>query len=89
MKSAYELAMERMGLDEETYTDKQKARLSKIDEEYDTKVKEIKFSAEEDLPKAAGDPEKTQQIKDRLAGNLESLKAKREKEKNVIRNAGH
>ncbi|MBN2301417.1 MAG: hypothetical protein JXN60_02745 [Lentisphaerae bacterium] len=85
MKSAYELAMERIGLSEKKYTDKQKDQLAKIDKEYDQKVKETQFAAEDELRKAADDTEKIKQIKTRLANNLESLEIKREKEKDKIR----
>ena len=58
MKSAFELAMERLGGELQTYTDQQKAELAEVDGLYDSKVAQAKMDADSRLQTAAGEPKK-------------------------------
>ena len=72
MKSAYELAMERLGGAARQYSAEQKAELAEIDRLYDSKVVQAKFDAEARRRQAAGDAEKLKQIDDDMALEIRS-----------------
>ena len=86
MKSAYELAMERLGGTKE-YTPEQKAKLAEIDSLYDAKEAETRIGADNKLRDAGGDVTKQEEIRDELKRDLIRLKEKREKEKDAVRKA--
>ena len=83
MKSAYELAMER--LEQESgptrkLSDEQKARIAEIDRKYDAKIAEQKLVHEGKLA-AAESLEQVNELKAALAETVASLEAHRDKEK--------
>ena len=59
MKSAFELAMSRLEKESPTQklTDEQKAKLAEVDNEINAKIAERKLFLEDELRKAAGDPQ--------------------------------
>ena len=85
MKSAYELAMERLGGPLRTYTDEQKEELAEIDRLYDSKVAQARFDAASRRKQAGGDPEKLTQIDEDLAVEIRSVEARRERKKDELR----
>ena len=87
MKSAYELAMEKLGKPHE-YTDEQKAQLAEIDSLYESKKAEAKLGADEKLKSAAMDPAKQDEIREHLAHDLKRFDEQREAEKEKIRSSG-
>lgn len=85
MKSAYELAMERLAEDSgpsKTLTDEQRERIAEVDRKYDARVAEEKMSVE---TRAAAAPfEESMQIRETLAPALASFDEQREREKQKI-----
>jgi len=92
MKSAYELAMERLSKSSPTVklTDKKRAELAEIDSQFAAKIAERELLLKDELRKAAqkGDAEEYQQLEKQLASNRKTLEAQREEKKDKIRNAG-
>lgn len=86
MKSAFELAMERLGGALNEYTDEQKEQLADVDRLYDSRVAQARFSAADRRRKAGGNREQVQQVQDDLAVEIASLEERREREKNRLRN---
>jgi len=87
MKSAFELAMERLGGELQTYSEEQKAQLAEVDSLYDSKVAQAKMDADTRLKAAATDPEKTEQIRNDVVVELASLSERRERRKDELRNS--
>jgi len=85
MKSAYELAMERLGGSLNEYTDEQKEQLAEVDRLYDSKVAQAKFAADDRRRKAGGNPEQLKQIDDDYIVEVASLNERREKAKEELR----
>ena len=88
MKSAYELAMERMEKDSGPtgkLNDDQRARLADIEKKYDAKAAEEKLSFEN---KMAQSPAEFEEIKRQMAAALQSIEEKREREKEAVWNEG-
>jgi hypothetical protein len=89
MKSAYELAMERLNKVSPSVklTDKQRAELADIDSKYAAKIAERELLLQDELRKAAakGDMEALEQIEKQLASNRKTLEAEREEKKDKIR----
>jgi len=86
MKSAYELAMERLakaGGPTKSLTDEQKARIAGIEKKYDAKAAQEKLSCEAKIA-AAASLEEVDKLRQELAGALAALDAKREEEKSAI-----
>ena len=85
MKSAYELAMERLAENSgpsKSLTDDQRERIAEIDRKFDAKVAEEKLGIE---TRAAAAPfEEATQLRDSLAEALASLDEQREREKQKI-----
>jgi hypothetical protein len=92
MKSAYELAMERLNKSAPTVklTDKQKKELAEIDSKYAAKMAERELLVKDELKSAAekGDFEAVAQLEKQLISNRKSLEAEREEKKQKIRPAG-
>jgi len=84
MKSAYELAMARLGGGVRTYTAAQKQELADIDKVYDAKAAQVKLGIEARL-KAADTPEKDEAIRREIAAELTATEAQREKKKEELR----
>lgn len=88
MKSAYELAMERMERDSgptAKLNDEQRARMAEIDKIYDAKAAETKLSFESKVPTTQ---EELEEIQRQMASSLQSIEDKREQEKETVWNEG-
>jgi hypothetical protein len=85
MKSAYELAMQRLGGTVRQYTAAQKEQLADIDRLYDSKIAQAKFAAQARRGGAADDAAKLKQIDEDLAVEIRSLDARRERQKQELR----
>jgi len=89
MKSAYELAMER--LDKESgpskkLTDGQKVEIAEIEKKYEAKIAEIRLSYEDRFA-GAETVEDLDNLRQELAGKVASLEADRDKDKDKVWNA--
>ena len=89
MKSAFELAMSRLEKESPTQklTDEQKAKLAEVDSEINAKIAERKLFLEDELRKAAGDPQAGSELHKQLSAEIARLEEKREREKEKIRSA--
>lgn len=88
MKSAYELAMERMGGGEDKpLTNEQKEKIAEIDSKYKAKIAERKIFIEKSLndAKALGNEEEIELIRRQLNEEVSDLETKAESEKDKIR----
>lgn len=91
MKSAYELAMERLAKSDPTagkaLTPEQKARLADIDRVYQGKLAEREIFLKERLNQALSDQkfEEAEKIKQQLASERTRIEEDREAEKDVVR----
>ena len=85
MKSAFELAMERLGGAARQYTSEQKERFNEIDREFDAQLAQVKLQAQAERQKVLGEPEKLKEVDDRLAGDLRRLEERREAKKESLR----
>jgi hypothetical protein len=92
MKSAYELAMERLNKASPAVklTDKQRAELAEIDSKYAAKIAERELLLQDELREAAvkGDIETVEQLEKQLASNRKTLEAEREEKKDKVRAVG-
>ena len=85
MKSAYELAMERLAEDSgpsKSLTDEQREQIAEIDRKFDALAAEERMS--NDTRAAAAPFEEAMQIRESLAPALASLEENREREKQKI-----
>jgi hypothetical protein len=90
MKSAYELAMERLnksGPPPAKLTGEQKTQLAELDSVYSAKIAEREIFVKSELAKAAakGDYEAMAQIEKQLTSDRKSLQAELEEKKERIR----
>lgn len=89
MKSAYELAMERLNKTSPTIkiTDKQKKELAEIDSKYAAKLAERELLVRDELQKAAekGDYEAMEQLNKQLISDRKSIEAEKEEKKEKVR----
>lgn len=85
MKSAFELAMERLGGNIRQYSDEQKEQLAEVDRLYESKIAQAKFAATDRLKKAGNDSAQQEQIQNDLAVELRSLEEQRERKKEELR----
>lgn len=92
MKSAYELAMERLNKSSPTIklTAQQKKELAEIDSRYAAKIAERELLVQDELKKAyeKGDGEAMEQLQKQMASDRKSLEAEREEKKEKIRASG-
>jgi hypothetical protein len=92
MKSAYELAMERLNKTAPTMklTAKQKAELAEIDSRYAAKLAERELLLKDEMRKAAQKPdyEALAQLEKQLASDRKNIEAEREEKKQKLRDAG-
>lgn len=87
MKSAYELAMERMERDNgpaRSLSDEQREQLAEIDKRFDAQIAEEKMAVDQKF--ASGDMEGAAELKQALSARLQSIEEKREAEKEAIWN---
>lgn len=91
MKSAYELAMERLNKTSPAVklTDKQKQELAEIDSKYAAKIAERELLVRDELRKASakGDFEAVEQLEKQLISDRKSLEAEKEEKKEKVRQA--
>ena len=91
MKSAYELAMERLNKTAPTIklTDKQKKELAEIDSKYAAKIAERELLVRDELKKAIekGDMESVEQLEKQRISDRKSLEAEKEEKKEKVRQA--
>jgi hypothetical protein len=92
MKSAYELAMERLNKTSPTIklTDKQKLELAEIDSKYAAKFAERELFLKEEMQKAVakGDYEALEQLEKQLSSDRKSIEAEKEEKKEKVRKGG-
>ena len=92
MKTAYELAMERLAKagPEPKVTEKQKKKLAELDSIYNAKVAERELFIKGELAKAIGqgDYAAQEQLERQLTSDRKSLLAEREEKKDKVRQSG-
>jgi hypothetical protein len=90
MKTAYELAMERLGKTTPSakLTAAQKKQLAELDSKYSAKIagREIAMKSEMDAATAAGEFEKAAELQQQLLQEKKSLQAELETRKEEVRN---
>ena len=87
MKSAYELAMERMGGDEKPLTAEQKERIAEVDAKYKAKIAERRIFLEKAIQDVLAQErtEEAEELRSQLVQETAKLEAKSEEEKDRIR----
>lgn len=88
MKSAYELAMERLEKESgpsRKLTDEQKAAIAEVDNKYEARIAEKKLEFEQRLAAA---PQEADAIRQEMAQAVQALEEKRDREKDEIWKAG-
>jgi hypothetical protein len=92
MKSAYELAMERLNKTAPTakLTEDQKKEMAEMDSVYSAKIAEREIFLKGQLAKAAekGDYDEMQQLEQQLTRDRKTFQAELEEKKEKVRNAG-
>jgi len=87
IKSAYELAMERMGgAPLSKLTPEQKAKLAELDRVYLAKIAQVELDLKPKIA-VAHDAEELQKLQDTLRTEIQKLRAKLEAEKDSVRQA--
>jgi len=84
MKSAYELAMERMGGESRELTDGQKSAIAEIDSKMRAKVAEAEIMFDQQLA-AEADPAKAAFLQQTKQGEIVKIKTDAEAEKENVR----
>jgi hypothetical protein len=89
MKSAYELAMERLNKIAPTakLTDAQKMELAELDAKYAAKIAEREIAMKDEIAKATGDVEKAEALRQQLVNERQKLQAELEEKKEAVRRA--
>jgi hypothetical protein len=87
MKSAYEIAMERLNKTAPAarLTGKQKEQLAELDSRYTAKIAEREIALNGELAKAAGDFEKEKSLREQLVHERKKLQAELEDKKELVR----
>lgn len=89
MKTAYELAMERLSKASPSIklTDEQKRRLADLDSRYAAKIAEREIALKDQITKVAGeeDFEKVQALEQQLVSERKKLQAELEEKKEAVR----
>lgn len=82
MKSAFELAMERLGGGMKQYTPEQKEALAEVDREFEAKMAQVKLTNKP----SEGETEEQQKAREEgVASELRRLEEKREERKEALR----
>jgi hypothetical protein len=93
MKTAYELAMERLGKTSPTVklTDEQKKEIAELESRYTAKLAERELFLKGEIVKAIdkGDAEAVEQLEKQLLSDRKSLRADCEEKKEKVRNAAN
>lgn len=89
MKSAYEIAMERLNKTAPTtkLTAKQKKELAELDSRYAAKIAEREIALNSEIAKTAEDFEKEESLRDQLVNERKKLQAELEEKKERVRGA--
>ncbi|MFM1551123.1 MAG: hypothetical protein ACKJSG_17085 [Lentisphaeria bacterium] len=86
MKSAYELAMEKLGGDATPkLTDQQKAEIAEIDNRCKAKIAETEVMSQQQIDQAGDDSAKVEQVRETLSTEIRRMREKAEVKKNKIR----
>ena len=87
MKSAYELAMERLNKTAPPLklSDSQKKELAELDSKYAAKIAEREIALNSEIAKTGGDIEKEGALREQLIGERKKLQAELEAKKERIR----
>jgi hypothetical protein len=88
IKSAYELAMERLGKQRgQKLTDEQKSKLAELDRVYTAKIAEHELELKPKITaaRAQGDVEGAQKLQETLRAEIAKLRTKLEDEKEKVR----
>jgi hypothetical protein len=92
MKSAYELAMERLEKEEPSkpLTDQQREQIAEIQNQSDAKIAEKRVFLQDQIKQArqSGDAEKAQEIEQEMHRELKRLEEQCEQEKQAVRDQG-
>ncbi len=90
MKSAYELAMERLNKSQpqQSLTEEQKAEISGIDGKFRAKIAERELFLKPKIEEArfSGDPKSASDLQRQLAQDIRNLEEEMEKAKEAVRN---
>ena len=89
MKTAYELAMERLNKTAPTVklTGAQKKELAELDSKHAAKIAGREIALKDEMARAAGDPEKAGALQQQLADERRKLQAELEEKKDAVRRA--
>jgi hypothetical protein len=87
MKTAYELAMERLNKNAPTVklSDAQKKELADLDSKYAAKIAEREIALNTEIAKALGDPAKEESFREQLVMERKKLQAELEDKKEQAR----
>jgi hypothetical protein len=87
MKTAYELAMERLNKNAPTVklSDAQKKELAELDSKYAAKIAEREIALNAEIAKALGDPAKEESFREQLVFERKKLQAELEDKKEQAR----
>jgi hypothetical protein len=90
MKTAYELAMERLNRTAPAakLTGEQKQQLAELDTKYAATIAGREISLADEMTRVAGDAEKVEALREQLARERKSLQAELEDKKEQVRRAG-
>jgi hypothetical protein len=90
MKTAYELAMERLGSPTVKVTEEQKRQIADLESQCSAKIAERELFLKGEIAKAVdkGDAEAIGQLEKQLVSDRKSLRADFEEKKEKVRNAG-
>ncbi len=89
MKTAYELAMERLNKTAPAVklTAAQKKELAELDSKYAAKIAGREIALKQEMARAAGDVEKAEALRQQLADERRKLQAELEEKKEAVRRA--
>lgn len=89
MKSAYELAMERLNKTAPAVklTGAQKAELAELDSKYAAKIAGHDIASKEEMARASGDAEKAESLRQQWVAGRQKLLAELEEKKETVRRA--
>ncbi|MGA2854418.1 MAG: hypothetical protein ABSE90_09855 [Verrucomicrobiota bacterium] len=89
MKSAYELAMERLNKTAPTVklTGAKKKELAELDSKYAAKIAGHEITLKQEMAGAAGDAEKTEALRQQWVAGRKKLQAELEEKKEAVRRA--
>jgi len=89
MKTAFELAMERLNQSAPTVklTAAQKKQLAELDNKYAATLAGREIALKDEMARVAGDQEKVEALQQQLAGERKSLQAELEEKKEQVRHS--